>query len=188
MQKRERDRRLEQAHLPLLSYSTEESRVQRRLLLAFFSRPCKAMCPRSLPRLLAGAPWLRAAWLVLWRNRGTINHNIRHLIITKYLQRLAFHDETSTLIEERICARKQFWKIAKTKDLMKCIRFETRLLTMETGDLLIAHNENITRGHRLSHRLTPCFHQGVWARVKNPRNSELFLLDDVEGLLPPDED
>lgn len=160
--------------------------VQLRAPVLFFPRQCKAVSVRTRPRLLEHVAWLKAAWLVL--KRLGVCKDIRMLILWSYLGRLAFHDETETLRLERIWARKQFLMGARAIDLFRCLKFETRLLPMETGDLLICHSQNITRGHRLSHRLTPCYHRGVWARVKNPLNLLLEELGSPGGTREPSEE
>lgn len=179
--------RLPRALPPLKSQAKEPIHdVQRRAPAVFSPRQCKAVSVQSRPRLLGRVAWLRAVWLVL--KRWGVCKDIRMLILWSYLGRFAFHDETKTLKSERIWARKQFLMTVKANDLFRCLKFETRLLRMETGDLLISHLQNVTRGHRLSHRLTPCFHQGVWARAKNPRTLLPEELGSPGGMREPSEE
>lgn len=134
------------------------------------ARRQKELFPRSWNRLLVSVPSLKVAWLAL--KRANVVKDIRRLILWTYLGRFAFHDETATLVKERIDLAREFVDRVHQNHLMQCVRFETRLLHFETGEMTVVHQRNlINRGHPRSHRLSHCIHQGVWARVRFPEGS-----------------
>lgn len=135
--------------------------------LAAFSKPRrKELFPRSWPRHMASLAQLKWAWLAF--RRGGLPKDLRRLLLWTYLGSFFFHLESDTLRKERILMSFYFENFARQKNLMKCVRFETIFLALESGNLLLSRdNRDFTRHHASPYHLTPCFHHGIWARVRH---------------------
>lgn len=149
-------------------------RERRQLLPVCSVHRQKAPFPRSWNRLLVSVPSQLTALMVL--KRLGVCKDIRNMIVWEYLGRFAFHCETNTLVQERIGLAREFYEKEKQKRLMDCVKFETRLLKFETGDMVVHHNRSFTkREHPKLRRTSPprksCLHRGVWARVQFPPES-----------------
>lgn len=137
-----------------------------------FSRPQRReLFPRSWPRHMASVAQLKWAWLAL--RRGGLPRDLRRLILWTYLGSFVFHLESDTLRKERILMSFYFENFARQKEVMICLRFETAFLALEAGNLFLWHdNGDFMRKHLSPYHLTPCFHQGIWARVRHQHSAQ----------------
>ena len=149
---------------------------------------CRALSGQTLHPLSAGHARFRSLFWARWAlHQKGLPKDVCRYITRNYLTRAAFHDETVTLRQERIAVGETipFW-LHKFKPFLTCLKFETELLHMETGRLVIRRCL-IKRSHpygtgRFQSRLAKkCQHKRLWARVKNPpaEQSELVWRDGV---------
>lgn len=118
-------------------------------------------------RPLACVEWYWVGALAL-RRVGLIKDLRRH-ILHRYLRRFALHDESEALRQERILAREtEDYKQRKTLWLV-CLKFETRFLKLDCGQLVTKHSKMFIHGHQSPRQLSPCLHRGCWLRVQDPR-------------------
>ena len=113
------------------------------------------------------------AWRVAWalKRKFYFPHDLAEMIVIDYLAAVLFHNETVTLRQERFEMMSKNFAIEAVRRLMGCIKFETRCLRLETGDLVIKRVTCLSRSHHLEEEDEECLHVGYWARVKRGASS-----------------
>lgn len=93
------------------------------------------------------------------------------MIWRQYLKRYFWQEETLWLQGQRFLAMAEFNHRYLYSILLECIKFETRLLQLETGDLRIQRMPTPGRWFHVPTRTgldIMCMHPTLWARVRSP--------------------
>lgn len=103
------------------------------------------------------------------------------MILWRYLRGHILECENNALLYERIFALKNWTQwFGNFREMLPCLKYEIRILKLETGRLHIKHHRStwMMRRHRTfgHHFADGCFckHFGIWARVAKP-SYELYL-------------
>ena len=151
------------------------------------SRRQRVLCAQTRHRRWAGDSGLlglRVFW-ALKRQFG-FPHDLAQMIVIDYLAAVLFHNETVTLRQERFQMMSKNFAIGDVRRLMDCIKFETRCLRLESGNMEIKRVKHLSRSHHLEEEDEECLHCGYWARVKRGASFSVFVLGELKSNLDPE--
>lgn len=103
-----------------------------------------------------------------------LSRDMQKFIYNNYLRHSVFRERTLQMRIERQNMAKLFAFPDARERVMICLRIETRLLELETGDLEIEYIKRAPISHHVSHEEEEdeyCYHSRMWARVKRPEIS-----------------
>lgn len=153
------------ALVPFLESATGETRVYQR------TRPSQeGEHPfRSVHWTLSFLTWVL--------KQLNLSRDMQKFIYNNYLRHSIFRERTLQMRIERQIMANLFACDDDQRRLMICLRIETRLLELETGEMETACITTANRIHHFSHEEEEdehCYHSRVWARIKRPGISSPF--------------